>query len=76
MFDINAINYSTVSFQLLEDLIQGLRTRCTESEILGLLARSSLTLGPNLFCSRVTLDQIVRLYQIAAVETGDEMMGL
>ncbi|WP_350356310.1 helix-turn-helix transcriptional regulator [Leisingera thetidis] len=25
---------------------------------------------------RVTLDQIVRLYQIAAVETGDEMMGL
>ena len=76
MIDRRTINYSTVSFQLIEDLIKGLQTRCTESEILGLLDRSNLILGPQLFCSRVTLDQIVRLYQVAAIETGDEMMGL
>ncbi|GAB5446311.1 MAG: AraC family transcriptional regulator [Gymnodinialimonas sp.] len=37
------------------------------------MARSGLIAEPN---SRVTLDQIVGLYQLAAVETGDEMMGL
>lgn len=41
-----------------------------------LLERSGLAAEQSQISGRVTLDQIVQLYQIAAVETGDEMMGL
>ncbi|MFT4706229.1 MAG: AraC-like DNA-binding protein [Yoonia sp.] len=41
-----------------------------------LLERSGLVANQAQPYTRVTLDQVVRLYQIAAVETGDEMMGL
>jgi len=41
-----------------------------------LLERSGLVANQNQPYTRVTLDQVVRLYQIAAVETQDEMMGL
>lgn len=41
-----------------------------------LLRRSGLMSDDAQTNGRVTLDQIVRLYQSAAVETGDEMMGL
>ena len=53
-----------------------LSSLCREDEYSSLLKRSDLPLEPNLSQARVTLDQLVRLYQLAAVETGDEMMGL
>ena len=67
---------STVSSQFVDDWLAALRALCTEEHMASLLGRSGLnadTRAPN---GRVTLDQIVCLYQLAAVETGDEMMGL
>ena len=53
-----------------------LSSLCREDEYSSLLKRSDLPLEPNLSQARVTLDQLVRLYQLLAVENGDEMMGL
>ncbi len=53
-----------------------LRSLCTNDHYRSLLERSDLPIGDTAPHARVTLDQIVRLYQLAAVETGDEMMGL
>jgi len=53
-----------------------LRNICPEDHVRSLLERSDLPTGAGTAQGRVTLDQIVRLYQLAAVETGDEMMGL
>ena len=66
---------STVSSQFVDDWLAALRALCPEAQMASLLSRSGLnaeTRSPN---GRVTLDQIVCLYQLAAVETGDEMMG-
>ena len=68
--------YSTVSSQFIDDWLSALRTLCAEDHYKDLLKRSDLPSDGNTFQGRVTLDQIVRLYQLAAVETGDEMMGL
>ncbi|MCF6445895.1 AraC family transcriptional regulator [Nereida sp. MMG025] len=70
-----AAPFSTVSRQFIEDWLAGLRAICSEDHYLSLLNRSGLG-DDRLAQGRVTLDQIVRLYQLAAVETGDEMMGL
>lgn len=48
---------------------------CDEDHYVSLLERSDLPRHVGASRGRVTLDQIVRLYQLAAVETGDEMMG-
>lgn len=55
----------------MQDWLDALRRCCPPEQMQGFLDRAGMT-GHG----RVTLDQIVRLYQIAAVETGDEMMGL
>ncbi len=67
---------STVSSQFIDDWLTALRTLCPEAQMASLLARSGLVADTRLPHGRVTLDQIVCLYQLAAVETGDEMMGL
>lgn len=67
---------STVSRQFIEDWIEALIPLCPPTEMASLLARSGLAPGETASHGRVTLDQIVSLYQLAAVETGDEMMGL
>jgi len=67
---------ATVSSQFAGDWIAALRTCCTPAQLSDFLQRSGMHTAQGRFASRVTLDQIVRLYQIAAVETGDEMMGL
>ncbi|WP_163851469.1 AraC family transcriptional regulator [Pseudooceanicola aestuarii] len=65
---------STVSLPLIEDWLDALRCHCASDQLARLLAETGLDgATPR---SRVTHDQIVRLYQRVAVETGDEMMGL
>lgn len=68
--------YSTVSRLFIADWLDALRPLCAEAAYLSLLERSDLLADQNPSQGRVTLDQIVCLYQLAAVETGDEMMGL
>lgn len=67
---------STVSGQFIDDWLVALRALCREDNFASLLQRAGLSAGHWQSHSRVTLDQIVGLYQSAAVETGDEMMGL
>ncbi|MDP5085635.1 MAG: AraC family transcriptional regulator [Yoonia sp.] len=67
---------STVSMPFIDDWVLALRGLCTEAQLASFLERSGLAPDPKRPMTRVTLDQLVRLYQIAAVETGDEMMGL
>ena len=65
----------TVSHALIQDWLDVLRTHCTPDQLRRFLADVDLKLdSPRI--ARVTHDQIVRLYQLVAVETGDEMMGL
>ncbi|MEL6647737.1 MAG: AraC family transcriptional regulator ligand-binding domain-containing protein [Pseudomonadota bacterium] len=66
--------FSTVSSRFVADWLEALRPLCSEAHFQSLLERSDLLADPEQ--GRVTLDQIVCLYQLAAVETGDEMMGL
>ncbi len=68
--------YSTVSRQFIADWLAALRPLCTDTEYRSFLQRADLKADQVSSQGRVTLDQIVCLYQIAAVETGDEMMGL
>lgn len=68
---------TTVSVELLHDLLSALERICPEPKVHDYLTRSGIS--PDLVKrkrARVTHEQLVRLYQIAAVETGDEMMGL
>jgi AraC-like DNA-binding protein len=68
--------YSTVSRQFIADWLTALRPICTEIEYRSFLKRADLMPDQVPSQGRVTLDQIVSLYQLAAIETGDEMMGL
>lgn len=68
--------YSTVSRQFIADWLTALRPLCTEIEYRSFLKRADLMPDQAPSQGRVTLDQIVSLYQLAAIETGDEMMGL
>ncbi|MEL6595720.1 MAG: AraC family transcriptional regulator ligand-binding domain-containing protein [Pseudomonadota bacterium] len=67
---------STVSSQFIEDWLDALRPLCTQPQMASLMRSADLGMDQSQPQSRVTLDQIVSLYQRAAVETGDEMMGL
>jgi AraC-like DNA-binding protein len=68
--------YSTVSREFIADWLAALRPLCTETEYNAFLKRADLMPDQVPSQGRVTLDQIVSLYQLAAIETGDEMMGL
>ncbi|MEP4199005.1 MAG: AraC family transcriptional regulator ligand-binding domain-containing protein [Aliishimia sp.] len=68
--------HSTVSAPFIEDWLTALRGLCPDPQFQSLLGRAELESGRGHEQGRVTLDQIVGLYQNAAVETGDEMMGL
>ena len=67
---------STVSSQFVDDWLVALCALCPEAQMASLLSRSGLNAETRSTNGRVTLDQVVCLYQLAAVETGDEMMGL
>lgn len=68
--------YATVSGEFIADWLNALQPLCADTHFASLLARSDIVAGQGPAHGRVTLDQIVCLYQLAAVETGDEMMGL
>ena len=76
MNDLPRSTLSTVSSRFIDDWLAALRTLCTPLQLDSLMERSGLTDDHTRINGRVTLDQIVSLYQIAAIETGDEMMGL
>ncbi|WP_299196664.1 AraC family transcriptional regulator [uncultured Erythrobacter sp.] len=67
---------TTVSAAFIKDWIEALGTRCTPAQISSLLKRSGIDASAVTTPQRITLDEITRLYQLAAIETGDEMMGL
>ena len=66
----------TVSSQFIDNWLDALRALCSVAQMASLMKRSGLLADQSQPNGRVTLDQIVCLYQLAAVETGDEMMGL
>ncbi len=70
------ISLTTVSAGFIEDWLEALRSRCTPDVMQSLLERSGLPVGSMAPTQRVTLNEIAGLYQLAAPETGDEMMGL
>ena len=69
-------SFSTVSYLLIEDWLAALRGYCSEEQMATFLNITSVSTVQGNSIQRVTLDQIFRLYQVAAVETDDEMMGL
>ncbi len=70
------ISLTTVSAGFIQDWLDALNARCGPERMTSLLARAGLQTGPMAPTQRVTLEEIARLYQLAAPETGDEMMGL
>lgn len=70
------ISLTTVSAGFVQDWLDALNARCTPAELASLLERSGFESGPMAPEQRVTLNEFVRLYQLAAPETEDEMMGL
>ncbi len=67
---------ATVSSRFAGDWIVALRHCCTDAQLASFLRRAGMHTIRGRLAHRITLDQIVRLYQIAAIETKDEMMGL
>lgn len=67
---------TTVSAGFVQDWLDALESRCTPETMNSLLSRSGFQTSPMASAQRVTLSEIALLYQLAAVETGDEMMGL
>ncbi|UWQ74288.1 AraC family transcriptional regulator [Leisingera sp. M658] len=67
---------ATVSSQFAGHWIMALRHCCTDAQLASFLQRAGMHAVQGRIAHRITLDQIVRLYQIAAIETNDEMMGL
>jgi hypothetical protein len=70
------ISLTTVSAGFIQDWLDALKSRCTPEAMTSLLERSGLQTSQMAPTQRVTLEEIARLYQLAAPEIGDEMMGL
>lgn len=68
--------FLTVSAAFIDDWLQALFAISEPHIVESFLERSEIPYDAPLSGQRITLEQIVKLYQIAAVETGDEMMGL
>ena len=76
MTNHDPISLTTVSAGFIQDWLDALNSRCPPATMTSLLERSGLQTDPMASTQRVTLEEFVRLYQLAAPETGDEMMGL
>ncbi len=70
------VSLTTVSAGFVQDWLDALASRYTPDEMAAVLSRVGMQTGKADAAQRVTLNEITQLYQIAAVETGDEMMGL
>lgn len=72
-----SVSTATVSLELVQDLLLSLRALCSEPTLDECLKQAGIVKEfishP---ASRLTHDQLVRLYQESAAATGDEMMGL
>jgi NAD(P)-dependent dehydrogenase (short-subunit alcohol dehydrogenase family) len=69
--------FATVSLAFVQDWLVSLRSHCSASQYAVFLEQAGFSgdmVGQA--HARVTHDQIVKLYQVVAVGTGDEMMGL
>lgn len=69
-------NLITVSRAFVDDWLAALAACCSPGQLQGLLRRAGLDGGEDSGSARVSLDQMVTLYQLAVAESGDEMMGL
>lgn len=69
-------DFPTVSRAFIDDWLEALRRCSTELQLSSFLDAAGLSATGDGLASRVTLDQMVTLYQIAATRTEDEMMGL
>lgn len=67
---------ATVSFALLQDWINALQSICPPRQLAALLDQSGIGAMHSIDLGRISHHQFVQLYQLAAVSTGDEMMGL
>ena len=67
------ISLTTVSADFIQDWLVALRSRCAAAAMDSLLDRAGVQADP---LGRITLNEIARLYKLAAIETRDEMMGL
>ncbi|TKZ19390.1 AraC family transcriptional regulator [Shimia litoralis] len=76
MTDLSPTTLATVSRQFIDDWLDALRGCCTPAQMESFTQRAGLRSTSKQIDERVTLDQIVHLYQVAAVESHDEMMGL
>lgn len=76
MVNQDPISLTTVSADFVQDWLDALGSRCSPDVLASLLRRSGIHASPMGPGQRVTLNEIARLYQLAAPETGDEMMGL
>ncbi|WP_419740704.1 AraC family transcriptional regulator ligand-binding domain-containing protein [Ruegeria sp.] len=76
MVSNDPISLTTVSAGFIQDWLEALRVCCNADQMRFLLSRSGLYASASEPAQRVTLQEIARLYQLAAPETGDEMMGL
>ena len=65
----------TISRDFLDDWLSVLRVHCPPQQLAGFMDQIGLA-SPIQPHARVTHDQIVCLYQLVTVETGDEMTGL
>lgn len=70
------ISLTTVSAGFIQDWLDALGSRCAPQALASLLKRAGLQAAPMAPTQRVTLEEIATLYQLAAPETDDEMMGL
>lgn len=70
------ISLTTVSSGFIQDWLFALEQRCSFQELTSLLERAGMQPGPRDAAQRITLDEFAKLYQLAAPETQDEMMGL
>lgn len=66
----------TVSQEFIQEWLDALHGYCPPAQVDDFLTRTGLNALAGQPRGRVTHDQIVQLYHIVAVETGDEMMGL
>lgn len=68
--------HSTVSYLLIEDLLDAIREIAEPHVFHQILLKAGISILGDRRKARISRDQIVRLYKVAAHMTGDEMMGL
>ena len=74
--EFDSSKLATVSYGLISDLVAALDQVCAAGELHAILSAAGLPFQGDQSRMRLSREQIVRLYKVAAEVTGDEMMGL